>query len=128
MKTSISLALATVMSFALASAAFAAPPTKTGTTAKGSVLTDPKGMTLYIFDKDTDGKSACNGPCATNWPVLKADAGDKAEGGYTIISRDDGSKQWAYKGKPLYTFAKDQKPGDVTGDGFLNGAWHLAQP
>lgn len=128
MKTSISLALATAMSFALASAALAAPPTKTGTTAKGSVLTDAKGMTLYTFDKDTDGKSACNGPCATNWPVLKAEAGDKAEGGYTIISRDDGSKQWAYKGKPLYTFAKDQKAGDITGDGFLNGAWHLAQP
>ncbi|MBR1163498.1 hypothetical protein [Bradyrhizobium elkanii] len=128
MKTSISLALATSMSLALATAAFAAPPTKTGTSAKGSVLTDAKGMTLYTFDKDSEGKSACNGPCATNWPVLKADASDKAEGGYTIISRDDGSKQWAYKGKPLYTFAKDQKAGDITGDGFLNGAWHLAQP
>ncbi|WP_050426446.1 COG4315 family predicted lipoprotein [Bradyrhizobium tropiciagri] len=128
MKTTLALTLATAASFALASAALAAPPTKTGTTAKGSVLTDAKGMTLYIFDKDTDGKSACNGPCATNWPVLKAEAGDKAEGGYTIISRDDGSKQWAYKGKPLYTFAKDQKAGDITGDGFLNGAWHLAQP
>ncbi|PAY04100.1 hypothetical protein CK489_33020 [Bradyrhizobium sp. UFLA03-84] len=128
MKTKLALTLATAASFALASAALAAPPTKTGTTAKGSVLTDTKGMTLYTFDKDTDGKSACNGPCATNWPVLKADAGDKAEGGYTIISRDDGSKQWAYKGKPLYTFAKDQKAGDITGDGFLNGAWHLAQP
>ncbi|MEN3351675.1 MAG: hypothetical protein V7632_5310 [Bradyrhizobium sp.] len=126
MKTS--LALATIMSFALASAAFAAPPTKTGTTSKGSVLTDTKGMTLYTFDKDSDGKSACNGPCATNWPVLKADTGDKADGGYSIIARDDGSRQWAYKGKPLYAFAKDQKPGDITGDGFLNGAWHLAQP
>jgi predicted lipoprotein with Yx(FWY)xxD motif len=128
MKTTIPLALAAAASFALASAALAAPPTKTGTTAKGSVLTDAKGMTLYTFDKDADGKSACNGPCATNWPVLKAEAGDKAEGGYTMVSRDDGSKQWAYKGKPLYTFAKDQKPGDITGDGFLNGAWHLAQP
>lgn len=128
MKTSISLALAAAASLALASTAFAAPPTKTGTTAKGSVLTDAKGMTLYTFDKDSEGKSACNGPCATNWPVLKADANDKAEGAYTIISRDDGSKQWAYKGKPLYTFAKDQKAGDITGDGFLNGAWHLAQP
>jgi predicted lipoprotein with Yx(FWY)xxD motif len=36
--------------------------------------------------------------------------------------------QWAYKGKPLYTFAKDTKPGDTTGDGFLNGAWHIAKP
>lgn len=44
------------------------------------------------------------------------------------LERDDGSRQWAYKGKPLYTFAKDAKPGDITGDGFLNGAWHLAMP
>ncbi|MEY9228830.1 putative lipoprotein with Yx(FWY)xxD motif [Bradyrhizobium japonicum] len=105
-----------------------APPTKTGKTDKGNVLTDAKGMTLYTFDKDADGKSACNGPCATNWPVLKAEASDAAGDGYTVITRDDGSRQWAYKGKPLYTFAKDQKPGDITGDGFLNGAWHLAMP
>jgi predicted lipoprotein with Yx(FWY)xxD motif len=128
MKTSSISALVAAFSLALASAAFAAPPTKTGTTTKGSVLTDAKGMSLYTFDKDSEGKSACNGPCATNWPVLKAEASDKADGGYTIIARDDGSKQWAYKGKPLYTFAKDTKPGDITGDGFLNGAWHLAQP
>jgi predicted lipoprotein with Yx(FWY)xxD motif len=122
------LILAAAMSFAFASAALAAPPTKQATTAKGAVLTDAKGMTLYTFDKDSEGKSACNGPCATNWPVLKAEASDKADGGYSIITRDDGSKQWAYKGKPLYTFAKDQKAGDIMGDGFLNGAWHLAQP
>jgi predicted lipoprotein with Yx(FWY)xxD motif len=125
---SFGFALATAISLATVTGAFAAPPTKTGTTAKGAVLTDAKGMTLYTFDKDADGKSACNGPCATNWPVLKAEASDKPGDGYTIITRDDGSKQWAYKGKPLYTFAKDQKAGDITGDGFLNGAWHLAQP
>lgn len=105
-------------------AAFAATPTKTGKTDKGNVLTDAKGMTLYTFEKDSEGKSACNGPCATNWPVLKAEASDAAGEGYTVIARDDGSKQWAYKGKPLYTFTKDQKPGDVTGDGFLG--WRLA--
>lgn len=125
---SLSLALAAAASVAVMSAAFAAPPAKTGTSSKGAVLTDAKGMTLYTFDKDADGKSACNGPCATNWPVLKAESGDKDGDGYTIITRDDGAKQWAYKGKPLYTFAKDQKPGDITGDGFLNGAWHLATP
>ena len=121
-------ALIAAMSFALASAAFAAPPTRQGTTSKGAVLTDEKGMTHYTFDKDSGGKSACNGPCATNWPALKAEASDAAADGYTIITRDDGSKQWAHKGKPLYTFAKDTKPGDITGDGFLNGAWHLAMP
>jgi predicted lipoprotein with Yx(FWY)xxD motif len=42
--------------------------------------------------------------------------------------RDDGKKMWAYKGKPLYTFKKDAAPGDINGDGFLNGAWHIAKP
>jgi predicted lipoprotein with Yx(FWY)xxD motif len=116
------------ISLAAISSASAAPPAKGGSSTKGDILTDNNGMTLYTFDKDVDGKSACNGPCATNWPALKAEAGDKADANYTIITRDDGSKQWAYKGKPLYTFAKDQKPGDITGDGFLNNAWHLAKP
>src|ERR1700749_1206746 len=121
-KLSISqLVLTAALSLAAISSATAAPMTKTTSSAKGDILTDDKGMALYTFDKDADGKSACNGPCATNWPVLKAEASDKADGGYTVITRDDGSKQWAYKGKPLYTFSKDQKDGDITGDGFLNG-------
>jgi predicted lipoprotein with Yx(FWY)xxD motif len=128
-KLSIScLIVTTALSLAAISSASAVPPTKAGSSAKGDILTNEKGMALYTFDKDADGKSACNGPCATNWPVLKAEASDKADSNYTIITRDDGSKQWAYKSKPLYTFAKDQKAGDITGDGFLNGAWHLAQP
>ncbi len=92
------------------------------------MLTGSNGMTLYTFDKDADGKSMCNGPCATNWPPLYATDGDKASGDYGIIVRDDGKKQWALKGKPLYYWSKDQKPGDKTGDGFLNGAWHVAKP
>jgi predicted lipoprotein with Yx(FWY)xxD motif len=127
-KSPILALFAAAISLAAISAASAAPPTQTGTTAKGSTLTDTKGMSLYTFDKDADGKSACNGPCAANWPALKAEASDAAGDGYTVIARDDGSKQWAYKGKPLYTFTKDQKAGDIIGDGFLNGAWHLAQP
>jgi predicted lipoprotein with Yx(FWY)xxD motif len=92
------------------------------------VLTNDKGMTLYVFDKDSGGKSACNGPCAGNWPPLMATAGTMPMGNYSIITRDDGSKQWAYNGRPLYTWKNDKKPGDITGDGFLNGAWHIAQP
>lgn len=103
-------------------------PTKTGDSAKGKVLTNESGMTLYVFDKDSGGKSACNGPCAGNWPPLMATAAAMAMGDYTVVSRDDGSKQWAFKGKPLYTWKNDKKPGDITGDGFLNGAWHIAQP
>ena len=93
------------------------------------VLTGPNDMTLYTFDRDTagSGKSVCNGPCATNWPPLMAADTDKASGDYMVITRDDGRKQWAYKGKPLYFWAKDAKPGDRTGDGFMN-VWKLARP
>ncbi|MDR3475719.1 MAG: hypothetical protein P4M09_29075 [Devosia sp.] len=112
-----------------AASAYAQTPVAIGETAKGKTLTDAKGMTLYVFDKDaTPGKSVCNGACATNWPPVAASAADKAGDGYTVIVRDDGSKQWAHNNKPLYRFIKDKKPGDIVGDGFLNGAWHVAQP
>ena len=90
-------------------------------------LTGSNGMTLYTFDKDAagSGKSVCNGPCATNWPPLMATSGDTARGDYSIITRDDGKKQWALKGKPLYYWIKDQKAGDKTGEG-VNGVWHVA--
>ena len=57
----------------------------------------------------------------------RASATDKARGDYSVITRDDGQLQWAFKGKPLYHWAKDSKPGDRTGDGF-NQVWHLARP
>ena len=104
-----------------------AQPANVADTAKGKALADAKGMTLYVFDKDTSGKSTCNGTCATNWPPLMAAADSKASGDWSIVARDDGAKQWAYKGKPLYTWAKDTKPGDTTGDG-VNSVWHIAQP
>ena len=63
-------------------------------------MADSAGMTLYSFDKDAGGKSACNGPCAANWPPLLATGDGKASGDWTIVARDDGSKQWAFKGKP----------------------------
>lgn len=103
-------------------------PAKTAETSKGKALVDAKGMTLYTFDKDAGGKSMCNGPCAENWPALAAADGAKASGDWTILARDDGKMMWAYKGKPLYTFKKDTAAGDANGDGFLNGAWHIAKP
>ena len=94
----------------------------------GDVLTGSNGMTLYTFDKDAGGKSMCNGPCAENWPPLAAADDAKPNADMTIVVRDDGKKMWAYKGKPLYTFKKDVAAGDTNGDGFLNGAWHMAKP
>lgn len=95
----------------------------------GDVLAGNNGMTLYTFDKDAagSGKSVCNGPCATNWPPLLAATDDQPSGDYSLVVRDDGKKQWAFKGKPLYFWAKDVKPGDRTGDGF-NNVWRVAKP
>ncbi|MBN8979678.1 MAG: hypothetical protein J0I29_00135 [Rhizobiales bacterium] len=101
---------------------------KTADSSKGKIFVDAKGMSLYTFDKDAGGKSMCNGPCAENWPALAAADDAKPTADMTVVVRDDGKKMWAYKGKPLYTFKKDVAPGDVNGDGFLNGAWHLAKP
>jgi predicted lipoprotein with Yx(FWY)xxD motif len=89
-------------------------------------MADPSGKPLYTFDNDTmKGMSHCTGRCEAAWPPLKADDKAKPMGDWTIISRDDGSKQWAYKDKPLYTFAKDEagKPG--TGE--AAGPWKLAK-
>ena len=85
-------------------------------------------MTLYTFDRDAanSGKSACNGPCAALWPPLMASETAQKYGEYAIITRDDGKKQWAYKGKPLYFWVKDQKAGDKTGDG-VNNLWRVAK-
>jgi predicted lipoprotein with Yx(FWY)xxD motif len=70
--------------------------------ATGGNLTDAKGMTLYTFDNDKEpNKSACAGNCLNNWPVLKAGATAKDMGDWKVITRDDGTKQWVYKGEPL---------------------------
>ena len=106
-------------------ASLSSPPAKVA----GGMLVGPNGMTLYTFDRDVtgSGKSVCNGPCATNWPPLMAAETDKASGDYTVITRDDGKKQWAMKGKPLYYWIKDSKAGDKTGDGVQN-VWHIVKP
>jgi len=106
----------------LASIAAAQAPVKMA----DGVLTDAAGMTLYTFDKDTGDKSACSGACAANWPPLRAVPDAKASGDWSVIARDDGAKQWAYKGKPLYLWSKDTKAGDKTGDNF-NNVWHVAK-
>ena len=123
----ILIPVAAIAVAAFAGAAFAAPA-MVGNTSMGKVLTNAKGMTLYTFAKDSDGKSACNGKCAHNWPPLMAKKGEKGGEGYSEIKRADGKMQWAYKGKPLYTFIKDKKAGETKGEGLLNGAWHVAKP
>lgn len=90
------------------------------------VFVGANGMTLYTFDRDVagSGKSACNGPCAKLWPPLMAAAADQPSGAFGIVTRDDGARQWSYKGKPLYFYQPDQKPGDRTGDNFRD-VWRI---
>lgn len=106
---------------------------KVGTTAKGNVLADAAGLSLYTFDNDTTaGKSSCTGNCPNTWPPLTTTATavppvPGAAGQFSIITRDDGGKQVAYNGKPLYRFGADRAAGDTGGDG-IGGLWHLAKP
>jgi predicted lipoprotein with Yx(FWY)xxD motif len=111
--------------FLSACASMSAGPTQVA----DGALTGSNGMTLYTFDRDAagSGKSVCNGQCAALWPPLLAGDTDKGTGDYTVIVRDDGKKQWAYQGKPLYYFARDTKAGEKTGDGF-NQVWKTARP
>ena len=95
-------------------------------TSMGKVYTDEKGMTLYTFDKDEANKSNCYDECAKNWPPYLAAADAKAEGEWTLVDRTDGTKQWAYEGKPVYLWVKDTKPGDVTGD-MVGEVWHVVK-
>ncbi len=90
-------------------------------------LVNQDKMTLYTFDKDGDGVSNCYGDCAVKWPPLVVDAGVNPGAGYSLVTRTDGSLQVAYHGQPLYTWFKDQNPGDMTGDG-VKGVWHVARP
>ena len=95
---------------------------------KGNYLADSKGMTLYIFDKDTKGVSNCTGACLTVWPpYLEGTAPSTMPENLTVIKRADGSMQYAYKGLPLYYYQNDKNPGDTLGDG-IGGIWHLVKP
>jgi predicted lipoprotein with Yx(FWY)xxD motif len=95
----------------------------------GGVLVNAiTGMTLYTYDRDVagSGKSNCYGDCEIAWPpMLAGDA--QPSGAYTIIVREGGFRQWAYKGKPLYLFSGDVNPGDNAGNG-VNGVWKVATP
>jgi predicted lipoprotein with Yx(FWY)xxD motif len=103
-------------------------PAQVAQTKKGAMLVDNKGMTLYTFDRDTSGsKSTCDGKCTERWTPLAAPADAQAKGDFTVVTRSDGSKMWAYRYRPLYTSQYDKEPGDANG---FDGAnlWHIARP
>ena len=97
-----------------------------------SFLVDGKGMTLYLFTKDSPGTSACYDKCATAWPPLlttgKPVAGSGVDSSkFGTTTRTDGTTQVTYNGWPLYYYAKDQQPGDTAGDG-VGSVWYLITP
>jgi predicted lipoprotein with Yx(FWY)xxD motif len=106
------------------------PPLKAAKSAEhGTILTGPNGMTVYTFVADKrDGRSQCNGACARKWPPLTPAAGAPVPAGaLSLITRDDGTSQYAWKGKPLYYYADDTKPGETAGHN-LGKAWFVVQP
>lgn len=90
-------------------------------------IMNEKHMSLYFYSKDTNGVSKCNGSCAKAWSPALMPAGTQMPESYSLIRRDDGAMQIAFKGRPLYLYAKDRKIGDIKGDG-AQGLWVLARP
>ena len=128
MKKAILAALLPLFLLAGCGSVSLAPEAAAPATMKDGMLVNAKGLTLYTFDRDAanSGKSACNGDCAVKWPPHLASASDRPMGDYTIVKRDDGRLQWAFKGKPLYSWPEDQDPGDKYGDNY-NKVWHVAR-
>lgn len=96
----------------------------------GSILTSADGMTLYTFIQDAPGKSTCNGSCAATWPPVTTTAStpptvEGAPGTFSLVTRDDGTKQVAYNGSPLYRYGPDKAPGETNGQGVGN-VWFVA--
>jgi predicted lipoprotein with Yx(FWY)xxD motif len=97
----------------------------------GAYFVDAKGMTLYLFKKDSPNTTVCYGGCAQAWPPFTASGAltlpDGVPGTLGTITRTDGTSQVTYNGTPLYYFAQDKAPGDVKGQG-LGGVWFVMAP
>ncbi len=119
-------AIAMTASLALANSHMS-KPVKVAQSGEEAYLVDAQDMTLYTFDKDGEGVSNCYDGCAVKWPPLLVVGMTQLDDGYMLVTRKDGTSQIAYHGKPLYTWFKDSKPGDMTGDG-IKGVWHVARP
>ncbi|WP_027517637.1 hypothetical protein [Bradyrhizobium sp. WSM1417] len=106
----------------------ATSPAKVILTKQGPTLVDLNGMTLYYYERDTTGKTSnCNGKCVESWVPLSATADAKAIGDFTVINRNDGSKMWAYRYRPLYTSPADKAPGEANGNA-TTLQWRIARP
>lgn len=134
MKAKAFLAVAVLLSLAPAPMVFAQPApegVKTATINGSTGFVNTNGTALYTLDNDAAGKSSCNGQCAKIWPPLTAGPDARDMGHWTVITRADGTRQWAYMGKPVYSFARDKAAGDAKGDNFGpqgTHVWHVVRP
>jgi predicted lipoprotein with Yx(FWY)xxD motif len=103
-----------------------------GSTSLGKVLVGANGRTLYLFEKDKAGKSACSGSCAAAWPPLTSSGKPSAGSGVdaaklSVTKRTDGKSQVVYAGHPLYFYAADSKAGDTNGQGLdqFGAEWYV---
>jgi predicted lipoprotein with Yx(FWY)xxD motif len=111
------------------------PTVQVRRTSLGQILVDPRGRTLYLFKKDTSGKSMCSGTCAVDWPPLLATGRPTAGTGVkasklATTKRSDGKTQVVYNGHPLYRFIGDEKPGNTSGEGLtaFGARWFVVSP
>jgi predicted lipoprotein with Yx(FWY)xxD motif len=83
----------------------------------GWLLADARGMTLYTYTQDQKfGPPSCVAKCAEAWPPLLAEASGRESGEWTLVARDAGARQWAFRSKPLYLSKRDTAPGEMNGD------------
>lgn len=125
----LGLALAAMLGFASATAQALEMPAGIGIgdSVKGQVLVNRDRMSLYTFSADPPNQSVCIGGCSSSWPPALAPDDAKPLGDFSIVTRDDGTRQWAFRERPLYAWVEDHDPGDTTGDG-MGGKWTLAKP
>jgi predicted lipoprotein with Yx(FWY)xxD motif len=95
---------------------------------KGSIITDVQGRALYTYAPDMENESVCIHACTQEWiPYHAEQLPNVLPANFTLITRDDRTRQYAYKGKPLYYYVQDTEVGSTIGDG-INGFWSLARP
>jgi predicted lipoprotein with Yx(FWY)xxD motif len=118
-----------------AAAASSGPAVNSSSSSLGTIVTDAKGRTLYLFSRDTGTKSTCLGACATEWLPYAAASKPAAGGGVTagsitLVKRADGTKQVALAGHPLYYFTGDQSAGQMNGQGVndFGAKWFTVAP
>lgn len=131
----VSLALGVSAAMAATHASTPTPTVKVGNSSLGRILVDGRGSTLYLFEKDRRGHSACSSACASYWPPLLASTKPIARGGAKqsllgVIRRSNGAKQVTYAGKPLYRFAGDARPGQTNGEDLhdFGAGWYVLSP